>query len=168
MIERNQNKFKEFPISPLVRNCFLKKIAYASGEKDGKKYEFMEISFNKEDKWLNERFYNPIRTEYETLKEYHSARQRIRRCLEHLASTFFDTEGMRELLKNPGGTFKSYVELFSSMMEQINYKNISIDLKTVRYNGRVRLPRSPFFIKRTGDMRIEFFYSQKEIDDSHS
>ena len=166
MIERNQNKvYREFPISPLVKDCYLKKIGYGASEKDGQKFEYMEISFNKGDRWLNERFYNPIKTNYETNKEFQSARQRIRRCFEHIASTYFDTEGMRELLKNPAGTFKSYVELFSDMMELINYKTIPIDIKTVKYKGRAKLPGTPFFIKRSGDKRIEFFYSQKEIDD---
>jgi hypothetical protein len=166
MIERKERKvFKEFPVSPLVRGCYLKKIEYGFNERNGDKFEFMTLSINKEDKWLNERYYNPVKTKYETNKAYQSARQRIRRCLEHLASTYFDTEAMTELLKNPGGTFKSYVELFKSMMEQINFTTIPIEVKTVKYNGKTKLPMAPFFIKRAGDKRIEFFYTDKELDD---
>ena len=164
MIERNQKVFKELPVSPLVKNCYLKKVEYKSDEKDGEKFEYMAISVNKGDRWLNERYYNPIKTRYETNREFQLARQRLRRCLEHIASTYFDTDGMRELLKNPGGSFKSYVELFKTMMEAINYKEIEIEVKTVTYRGKVRLSGSPFFIKRAGDARIEFFYSQLELD----
>jgi len=49
-------------------------------------------------------------------------------------------------------------------MEAINYKEIEIEVKTVTYRGKVRLSGSPFFIKRAGDARIEFFYSQLELD----
>ena len=164
MIERNNKQFKDFPLSPLVKNCYLKKIEYKHDERDGKKYEFMAISINKGDRWLHERFYNPIKTNYETNKDFQSARQRLRRCLEHIASTYFDTDGMRALLKNPGGTFKSYVELFKSMMEAIKYQEIEIEVKTMKYKGKIKLPGSPFFIKRAGDPRIEFFYSQNELD----
>lgn len=163
MIERKEpTKYKEFPVSLLVSNCYLKRIEYGYGESTDK-YEYISLAFNKDNRWLNARLYNPIRTKYGSQKEYQSARSRLRRSLEHIASTYLDTEEMVELFHVDYTNFKDFAESFVDTLTRRNIKSISIDIKTSKYQGRVCLPTSPFFMKLSNSDEIEFRYSEYEL-----
>ena len=161
---RNSKVYKPFPLSVIVKNCYVKKVDYAQGEYDGKKYECIALSFNKEDRWLNAKFYNPIRTEFFSQQEYQSARSRLRRNLEHIASTYLDTDEMIDLFQGDyKDSFKTFAEAFVGTLNSKGISKISVDIKTTKYKGRIGLPTSPFFMKASNNQDIEFKYSEYEI-----
>lgn len=163
MLDNQQKKqYDDFPVQALVKDVYLKKIHYSE---EG---DYLQLSFNRKNAWLNERIYNPKKNDFSSTELYKSAKLRVIRCLEHIASTFLsteeevDTDAMNDLRDNPGGDFKSYCLGMIDVLNRLDYTKVKLEIKTIKFKDRVRLPYNPFFMKRAGIGRITLAYSNYE------
>lgn len=162
MVGRDNRKL--FPVAVVVPNVYLKRIEYKQAEKNGRKYEYISLSFYREGAWLNASLFNPVQKYYEKYDMYHNARIRLRRNLEHIASALLNTDEMIELFQ--GKDYKTFGDFAENYVRTIQDKctHVSLDIKTVYTKGQPALPASPHFIRRHGDTYLQFKYTEKELE----
>lgn len=181
-------KNKDFPVKLINKSCYLVKMEYKSGTGNKGPWEGLFVSFvdrvgSESAKYLNEAFFNVHKENYEDKEKYLAAKIRVVKSIEHLASTYLTSKEMIETFfptelppervlgesQNPAGKnvssnkFKQVCERLIKLFKEKKFEKIPVDLKTVSWNGKVKLG-SPNFIRRSGDSSKQFKYYESEIN----
>lgn len=85
-------------------------------------------------------------------------------CLEHLVKTYLPKEELSEFLSEPRDGFHSFALMVKEKLEEYDYQDTPIEVKTTSHNGRVYLPKFPPFMKLPDDDSVELYYNAWEIN----
>lgn len=158
-----------FPISECVSNCFLKKVQYKSGVgQDDEPWQAIVFYFSHKDEWTSLFIRNVRRKDFETDTKFKHKKYQLSLAIERILSIYLGSEGMKEFisgLRDIDVTFKSYVEYIIETLETTEYKQTSVDLKTIP-NSKREARVSPYgvFIRRSDDPNTVIQYSEWEND----
>lgn len=175
---------KDFPVKLYNKGCYLKEIKYKASQasQSGKFWEGLFVSFvdkpnSESSKYLNEAFFNPQKENYEDQEKYLRAKLRVVKSIEHLASVYLTSKEMLDVFfpevpesSNPAGKenlprnkFKECCDRLIEVLKTKKAEKIPVDLKTVSWQGKVKLG-SPAFIRRSGDNSKTFKYYDNELN----
>ena len=163
-----QKEKSKFPVAECVPNCYLKKVQYKSGEKDGEKWEAIIFSFVHNEDWINLFIRKVNKKKFESLDKFEHKKYQTALAIERILSVYLDSHGMleyREGLADIDRNFRSYVEYVIDTLESTDYKKIAVDLKTVpTASEEARILPYGIFIRKSGDLTKVLQYTDWDND----
>ncbi len=150
------SSYKEFPVGEVVSGVFLKKVGYESG--DG--WEAAKFLFHRDGAWLSVAVFNPKPVSDDKLLQKRRYRAAMR--IESIASIFLGEELMRECFRE-ADSFRGFVQNIVNEMNNVDYKNVELELKTLRTDRGVDAGLTQPFIRKRGDKRMQLSYSDFEL-----
>jgi hypothetical protein len=146
----------EFPVAEVVSGVYLKKVGYESGDS----WEAAKFLFHRDGAWLSVAVFNPKPVDDEELLK--KRRYRAATRIESIASIFLGEEIMRECFRE-ADSFRGFVQNIVNELNNVDYKNVELDIKTLRTDRGIDAGLTRPFIRRKGDKRFQLSYSEFEI-----
>lgn len=158
----------KFPVAECVPNCYLKKVQYKTGEREGDVWEAIIFSFVHNEDWISLFIRKVDKKKFESTTQFEHKRYQTGLAIERILSIYLDSHGMidfREGLATIDRNFKSYVEYVIETLDATDYKKVPVDLKTVpTKTEEAKIMPYGVFIRRAGDLTKVLQYTDWEND----